>query len=1847
MKAPKSVVGILLIIVFFTPSVFIATSGVLASQPTPSSTEIPSEKFFSIKPVAFPPAILLNQEPVQNFEFNFDLDDISQILKRNPISETKGADVPDMDFGLTYVENPDGSFTLTINVSGSAENEESGSQLGAEGSITLNFDNEYRLTSVGGEADVKYTFFYDTYFITFSVGPVPVWVQVNVSASVGLKAQGDVSFQNLTPRRADLSIKLYLNVELEALLYSLVGGSGAVEPYLDARYYGDWGVWVVFAGTSVSLKGKVGVSTPFYSKEHVFWASNWDLSTPIYAIERDAGTAGDAGEIFSQARELSPNSTCAGYLGRESPTTVDTEDLYQVEFSAGSIIKVNLQSGSEHSGDVDFDLYLYNAYGNELASSETSGSHETISYAVGSSGIYYIKVKLASGGRSWGLYTLDLATELQDDAGSGGDAGNTSGTSLNLTPFFFQYPCEGDEGPYVLEFFSWDNCYLGGGDERDFYKVYASTGHTLKAMVTPPEGANFDLYFLGPELSCLASSTNPGDTQESLEYPVSSPGWYYLEVRRTGGSGNYSLEVIREQHDILRGDAPGSAENAREITPGSYTNCYLDEVDRDDYYSFTANLKDRVNIFLSSTWDTGCFFTVLDGEGGAIASSDSSVRFTVVHPGTHFIRVWRQSGTPSYGFTLEVQSQDDAGSSGDAGDTMGDVLEISPGTYSGWVDAWDNVDFYRENVSENQTFWVSVQPSQGENLEVDLSILESTGEEFSGELVTDASLGNARYFCGKASSSTQYYLKISRVDGEGYYSLTVAKRYENDAGSERDAGWTQAAAVTLSSGENYFGHLSSYDTEDLYKVYLGMNDQLTVKVSSEGGNLDPDLYLYNSTAVFRNPAEIAAGSSTNSGVAQDSVTYLAYYPGWYYIRVKRSSGSGDYRLELSTLQAAWPIIRHDVHSTGRSPYSGSQRGTLQWKFKVHESSSWWWPSVSSPVIGLDDTIYVKVTENILYALNPDGTLKWSKIFDTAGSSIATSPTVGPDGTVYVGVRYSIYALDPQTGSIKWSKTTLTCPHGSPIVGSDGTIYSTYPRALWALDPDLWYRVKWYCWIGETGTAYSTQTPTISSITGHLYYGIGDDLWMVDLTLYSGLENYSIIDADNIPKINLGSPIQTTPAVGADGRIYVSTKDNVVALSSSGEILWVFSDPGYHYYSSPAIGQDNTIYFTSDGGKLYAVNPNGTLKWSFSHHVRHYNVVFYPVPPPVLDGDNNIYFCSGNALYAVDSSGNFKWTFEAGGEIFAPPAIGRDGTIYFTSNDGYLYAVRHDSTPPTSSVISPSDGQYLSEISAISATATDDLSGIHSVRVRIKRSWDGKYWCQQGGWTSDGSTAWYLMQYAGDNSYVFNLDSSNFISGEIYLIELKAIDRDGNEEEPRGVSFTFDTGAPFCSLNVNHDATYTRSQEVTLYLACSDSTSPVVAARYSNDGTNWTEWEPVASTKSWTLPTGAGEKTVYYQVMDAAGNLSPVASDSIILITAGLDALSLISPATDNVTDWIPEFCWTSGALLPGEAYLVEIEGVSDPSYHFRTMTRENTFTLPSVHQLELPTNKVTGVQESQVYRWRVSVLSPFVGAIQLSQWQSFTLVPPSNNAPQIQLDEFGINPLGDGLLELNASFTNYGAPLMSGLGGVYMIPVSFSYTSPETGTSVFISQQFVVGVGSLGTGETVQGSVTWSPPENENYQVFCQTSKGGGLAEGVSENEAEVRVMLKPDLCLFSEDVTYDESLNAIWARVHNWGSADVATFTVAFYVDGSRTDTQVASLAAGDTVSATVAWSLSSGDHTIRVVVDPDGAISETDEANNEATITVSIAPPPSEETAGGTPSQPSGGEERLPAGGAAGPGR
>ncbi|MBM3238015.1 PQQ-like beta-propeller repeat protein, partial [Candidatus Poribacteria bacterium] len=46
----------------------------------------------------------------------------------------------------------------------------------------------------------------------------------------------------------------------------------------------------------------------------------------------------------------------------------------------------------------------------------------------------------------------------------------------------------------------------------------------------------------------------------------------------------------------------------------------------------------------------------------------------------------------------------------------------------------------------------------------------------------------------------------------------------------------------------------------------------------------------------------------------------------------------------------------------------------------------------------------------------------------------------------------------------------------------------------------------------------------------------------------------------------------------------------------------------------------------------------------------------------------------NNLYAINPDGSMKWKFKTEGYVYSSPAIGSDGTVYVGSEDDHLYAL---------------------------------------------------------------------------------------------------------------------------------------------------------------------------------------------------------------------------------------------------------------------------------------------------------------------------------------------------------------------------------------------------------------------------------------------------------------------------------------------------------------------------------------------------------------------------------------------
>jgi outer membrane protein assembly factor BamB len=173
-------------------------------------------------------------------------------------------------------------------------------------------------------------------------------------------------------------------------------------------------------------------------------------------------------------------------------------------------------------------------------------------------------------------------------------------------------------------------------------------------------------------------------------------------------------------------------------------------------------------------------------------------------------------------------------------------------------------------------------------------------------------------------------------------------------------------------------------------------------------------------------------------------------------------------------------------------------------------------------------------------------------------------------------------------------------------------------------------------------------------------------------------------------------VMASPTVGPDGTIYVGTAaGQLFAVTSDGKVRWT-AMTGPTVKSAPALGADGTVYHPTSDGKMYAVSPQGQVRWSFDfgEHLGPTPLLTSAQQgpgggggangvgsgaSPTLGPDGTIYIGANNSnMYAVAPDGSLKWLFEAERElagIWTTPALSADAsTIYFGANKGGIYAV---------------------------------------------------------------------------------------------------------------------------------------------------------------------------------------------------------------------------------------------------------------------------------------------------------------------------------------------------------------------------------------------------------------------------------------------------------------------------------------------------------------------------------------------------------------------------------------------
>jgi outer membrane protein assembly factor BamB len=258
-------------------------------------------------------------------------------------------------------------------------------------------------------------------------------------------------------------------------------------------------------------------------------------------------------------------------------------------------------------------------------------------------------------------------------------------------------------------------------------------------------------------------------------------------------------------------------------------------------------------------------------------------------------------------------------------------------------------------------------------------------------------------------------------------------------------------------------------------------------------------------------------------------------------------------------------------------------------------------------------VYIGDLLGTIHAIDAvSGKARWT--FKTGGE-IKSSPVVSGGKMLIGSYDGSLYAVDAASGKLAWQLKTKAQVHATPAVanglafisGCDGIL-----RAIRISDGQQAYEVT----IGS----YTGASPAIEGQVA--YFGTFDNQ-----VIAANLQRRSILWRYEHPQRKF--PFYATAAV-ANGKVYVAGRDKILhALDAkTGKEAWSFATKA-RIDSSPVVTPDGRIFFGSNDGNVYAVEPNGKEAWKFTAGA--------PVSAsPAVDGNRMVIGSQDGRLYCFGS-----------------------------------------------------------------------------------------------------------------------------------------------------------------------------------------------------------------------------------------------------------------------------------------------------------------------------------------------------------------------------------------------------------------------------------------------------------------------------------------------------------------------------------------------------------------------------------------------------------------------------------
>lgn len=204
------------------------------------------------------------------------------------------------------------------------------------------------------------------------------------------------------------------------------------------------------------------------------------------------------------------------------------------------------------------------------------------------------------------------------------------------------------------------------------------------------------------------------------------------------------------------------------------------------------------------------------------------------------------------------------------------------------------------------------------------------------------------------------------------------------------------------------------------------------------GTGDGDLMAVSPDGTLRWMFSVAEGIDASPAIAPDGTIYVGSWDGTFYAVRPDGTEKWHYTTGGDIVGSAAIAADGIVYFGSRdlSIYALNAGGELQWSAQLGD------PIDSAPALGADGTLYVTTTGGRLFALDRNGIERWR--YPAAGqpalNGIYSSPAVRRDGVIVFGSsNEALYGLNAD-GTLKFKTVLGDWADSSPLVTGEGSIF---------------------------------------------------------------------------------------------------------------------------------------------------------------------------------------------------------------------------------------------------------------------------------------------------------------------------------------------------------------------------------------------------------------------------------------------------------------------------------------------------------------------------------------------------------------------------------------------------------------------------------------------------------------------------------------------------------------------------------------------------------------------------------------------------------------------------------------